>query len=272
MRTLLAVFIVFLAGCASFPNTKQALTPEGTFTYSIAGQSGPVIVLESGLSDDMSSWQEVVQPLSQFGQVLIYNRAGFHGSDSHSPTRDGKNIVAELKSLLENLQLPEPYLLVGHSLGGAYMELFAKTHPNKVSGVVLLDPNASRFTEQCQKHNLNYCEPPSSMPFWAEWLYPDAVSGEISGMKRTHVQINRAGKFPHIPLYVISAPTQNVQVGTEEKRRSDLYEKTQQEISQQSSISKFEVCQNCSHYVHHDQPERLINAVEWVISQKQKNN
>ena len=40
---------------------------------------------------------------------------------------------------LKERGLNGPYLLVGHSLGGLYVEAFAREHPHEVSGMVLID-------------------------------------------------------------------------------------------------------------------------------------
>jgi pimeloyl-ACP methyl ester carboxylesterase len=45
-----------------------------------------------------------------------------------------------LKQLLENAEVKGPYVLVGHSLGGLNMQVFADRYPDLVSGLILLDP------------------------------------------------------------------------------------------------------------------------------------
>jgi pimeloyl-ACP methyl ester carboxylesterase len=47
--------------------------------------------------------------------------------------------VAELHALLQAAEIPGPYVLVGHSLGGLFARLYAATYPNEVVGMVLVD-------------------------------------------------------------------------------------------------------------------------------------
>jgi pimeloyl-ACP methyl ester carboxylesterase len=49
-------------------------------------------------------------------------------------------MLSDLTALLERLNLPRPYVLVGHSYGGLLVRLYAERHPEKVAGLILLDP------------------------------------------------------------------------------------------------------------------------------------
>jgi pimeloyl-ACP methyl ester carboxylesterase len=54
--------------------------------------------------------------------------------------RDGRQIAAELRRALELAGLRPPYVLVGASLGGPYVRVFAGLYPDDVAALVLVDP------------------------------------------------------------------------------------------------------------------------------------
>ena len=56
-----------------------------------------------------------------------------------SVPRTGAMIVAELHAVLKKAGVQPPYVLVGHSLGGLYMSLYARTYPEEVAGLILVD-------------------------------------------------------------------------------------------------------------------------------------
>ena len=254
-----------LSSCSTLPNSKQAQTAHGSYTYYLSETTKPTVVLEAGLGDDMTTWQPLVTHIETISNVFTYNRAGFSGSKSHHAERNGAIIVKELRALLASVGATPPYILIGHSLGGGYMELYAKSFPEDVAGVILIDPNSSKYPQHCKAANLDYCDPPSSIPGWASLFLPNAVEGEIKGFAKTHSQINATNHFPNVPLVVLSASQTRDQQSIEV---SELYTQMHRDIASQSPISKFIVCKTCSHYIHHDNPQMIVDAIQWVINQQ----
>lgn len=101
------------------------------------------IVFENGLRGDLDGWSAVIAglaPATRQGWALFsYNRPGIGRSEATDRPRDGRQVVADLRELLRQQGLQPPFLLVGHSLGGLYQQLFARTHPGEVRGLVLVD-------------------------------------------------------------------------------------------------------------------------------------
>ena len=95
------------------------------------GCAGPVIVFKSGLGSDMSGWEQVARPLAAFAQIVLYDRPGIGRS---GPRRTGVllagTVAEELRACLHTIAMPPPYVLVGHSLGGFYMQAFARKYPH----------------------------------------------------------------------------------------------------------------------------------------------
>ncbi len=264
MKRWFVVVFMLLGGCTSVPHIQQVDTQYGTYAYALSGENEPTVVFESGLGDDMTSWQVVLEQMTGKARAFSYNRAGFRGSQSSVKARNGAVIVAELKDILETLNLTPPFILVGHSLGGGYMELFAKTYPSLTAGLVLVDPNASKYPSACKAQKLEFCDPPSGVPVWASWFLPDAVVGEISGFAKTHEQINQIDDFPDVPLVVLSAPNSRAAETEQQQKANALYRLMHQQLAQQSSQSKYVECEHCSHYLHQDEPQMVVEAIEWV--------
>jgi pimeloyl-ACP methyl ester carboxylesterase len=105
-----------------------------------SGQGGPTVLLETGLGAWSSHWALVQPTVAEHTRVCSYDRAGLGWSDSGPLPRDARQIATELRVLLQNAEIPGPYVLAGHSTGGLYARLFASLYPTDVVGLVLMDP------------------------------------------------------------------------------------------------------------------------------------
>ncbi|HVO43126.1 MAG TPA: alpha/beta hydrolase [Aggregatilineales bacterium] len=109
------------------------------------GEGIPAVVFESGQAGFSLDWMRVQPEVAKFSQAYSYDRAGLGWSDAGPHPRTPSRIVAELHSLLDVTEIPKPYILVAHSLGGRYVRLYAHHYPDDVAGMVLVDPYNEAF-------------------------------------------------------------------------------------------------------------------------------
>jgi pimeloyl-ACP methyl ester carboxylesterase len=103
------------------------------------GEGSPTVILEAGLDDFSIFWSQVQSEVSTFTRVCSYDRAGLGWSEASSDPRSSGNMVNELHTLLVNYRIEPPYVIAGHSFGGALMRLFAYDYPDAVAGIILID-------------------------------------------------------------------------------------------------------------------------------------
>src|SRR3989440_1282339 len=104
------------------------------------GSGSPTVVLVSGLAETsvyLGGW--IAPSVGQNTTVCAYDRAGQGRSDPPASPQDGVAVATDLHTLLDHAQIPGPYVLVGHSTGGAYVRVFAARYPDQVAGIVFLD-------------------------------------------------------------------------------------------------------------------------------------
>jgi pimeloyl-ACP methyl ester carboxylesterase len=146
MPTLLRTLILSLCWIASL---SAAAAPQPVIdtiagrrveSLTIRNAASPfTVVFEAGSRGTIDKWGQVLAGASREATVFAYNRPGYGNSDVAATPRDGRTVVEELRQLLQQKGLKPPYVLVGHSLGGLYMQLFARAYPDEVSGLVLVD-------------------------------------------------------------------------------------------------------------------------------------
>ncbi len=113
------------------------------------GAGQPTIILESGGGAPLETWIRVFDKVARFAPVVAYDRPGnpngLSEPDGQSPTP--RHIAERLHSLLRELGLKPPYVLVGHSWGGPLIRMFTAVYPNEVAGLVYVDPTDIRTKE-----------------------------------------------------------------------------------------------------------------------------
>ncbi len=211
----------------------------------IYGKSAPVVIFDSGSGDDSTVWNAVAPEVSQFARVVIYDRAGLGKSDP-KPGNDpitSKNSVEALKILLKKENIKPPYILVGHSRGGLNMQLFAEMYPHDVAGVILVDSVSRNQT-------FHDPAPPKTSNYYRE----------VISFDQSREEIKRAGKFPAVPLIVLTATKQH---GDTEKEI--LWRQWQHEMTKLSPEGKQIFAWNSGHYIQKQQPELVTDAIYTVI-------
>jgi len=235
--------------------------PEPEHQTIAIGNGGPTVVLESGLGDGLWPWFHVYTQLFRDVRTFAYSRAGYGESGDGPIHRSAVQIVGELRVTLRAAGQTPPYVLVGHSLGGLYMSLYAKLYPEEVAGLVLVDATPYTSKEQCdllipaELLNKGYCTLKDSI--LAMLHSPSREEGEA--MEETRRLIRNAGAMPNIPVRVLSGDSHG---------QGDAYEQywldRQQEVATAYN-GTLTVVQNSGHYIQTDQPHRVVSAVMEIV-------
>jgi pimeloyl-ACP methyl ester carboxylesterase len=103
------------------------------------GTGSPTVVIETGWGDSSASWGWVQPEVAKTTRVCTYDRAGMGWSEASPQPRTARVFAQELHTLLAQANETGPFVLVGHSLGGYTVRVYAHDYPAEVSGLVLID-------------------------------------------------------------------------------------------------------------------------------------
>ena len=87
----IAAAALLLAACGSAGDVRHARVSGAQVAYATFGTAGPVVVLESGLGEDMREWRAVAQALAPCARVVTYDRPGIGRS---APRPDAAALLA----------------------------------------------------------------------------------------------------------------------------------------------------------------------------------
>ena len=104
------------------------------------GSGSPTVVIDTGWGDSSAGWGWVQTEVAKSTRICTYDRAGMGWSEVSPQPRTAREFAKELHTLLANANEPGPFVLVGHSLGGYTMRVYAHDYPEEVAGLVLIDP------------------------------------------------------------------------------------------------------------------------------------
>ena len=120
--------------------SQQVGLPDGrTMRTVVAGSGDPLVVFEGGIAVCASMWMTVQRSVAEETRTFAYDRAGCGGSDDDPRPRSLQRMADDLAAVLAAAGLGGPAVLVGASLGAPILQLFARAHPRRVAGVVLVD-------------------------------------------------------------------------------------------------------------------------------------
>lgn len=240
---------------------KKITTANGTFEYSLSVKESPAIILINGGGGPIEGWYKVFHELAKDHTVMAYNRLGIGGSSKPGSPQHGTAIVHSLKQLLDDIELTPPYLLVGHSLGGLYANLFARMLPDQVSGVVLLEASHP------QDLQINDTLPApirllNRILSIFDNFNPSRQWSETHFVEQTATQISQAGPFPDIPLFVVSGTKKPPFMSAQ---AFEIRTNNQLDLVQLSKMGKQIPATASGHFPQMTEPDLVIQAIRDVV-------
>jgi pimeloyl-ACP methyl ester carboxylesterase len=151
------------AGPAASGDFAGKVTVSGRGVYlECHGRGSPTVVLQSGYGNGGDIWSAasahppaVAKGLATTNRVCVYDRPGStlqvdaNGTPLPTPQpgrsdpvpqpRTATAVVTEWHDLLAAAGVPGPYLVIGHSVGGLFGLIYARTYPDQVAGMVMVD-------------------------------------------------------------------------------------------------------------------------------------
>lgn len=254
----IAVLLSSLSGSVVMSQTIDTKVDVGGnyLNFHIVKGHGMPILFESGGGDDSTVWNDILPPLADITNttLIAYDRPGF-GKSGFDRNRHGiVNGVSDLEKGLKSLGYDGNVMLVAHSLGGLYAELYTARHPDRVKSIVLIDSTESCFLTPEQLDN-------------TEKTYKNQMDGFKANRPgvyyllsdyRSMAEVMRKVAFP-TSIPVIDIVSENPPFPSEVERQH--WEQCHQQFVAAAANRVGILATGTGHYVFHDNPVLVINAI-----------
>ena len=228
------------------------------------GQGSPTFVLEAGEGGSSEAMNGLKQALAERGIACSYDRANQGGSGSAPTPRTAAEIVADLNALLTAASVPGPYVLVGHSAGGMFVQTYARTFPENVAGVIAMNPvpplaewREQGFPEMTKQERAG------------EIAYYEGENGESFDYRVSSEQTARAPAPPDVPFeMLISTIAQCDSPDDICGRTYPAYEAIMEAVSQEWSDGGFSQVES-GHEIYLGDLEAVLAVVDDVLARIQ---
>jgi pimeloyl-ACP methyl ester carboxylesterase len=247
------------------------------------GDGAPAVVVDAGLADQLEKLKPLQERLSGVTRVITYNRAGYGQSDPGPLPRDSGQEAEELKALLERASIPEPYVLVGHSLGALNVQVFASKYPKAVAGMVLMDPPplsfilgqewgelrgmAERMTTEWQAIADSAGESADVQGKMKSAFFRMIASEHREMFGQSAKLVSAAATFGDKPLVVIASGKPNPAFGEAAEKFQQYWVGQNRALAGKSTAGKFILAEGASHFLYVDVPELVVETVRSIVQE-----
>lgn len=147
-KILLLIILVVTAFTCNQNSSDRFVVIDGHKQHILdMGTGSPVVIFITGAGADLKNFSTVQTEIAKLTRTLSYDRAGIGLSEELNTERTVDHFAVELNEILEKENIEPPYLMVSHSLGGFIARWYVHAYPDKVAGMVLIDPAYEGFMD-----------------------------------------------------------------------------------------------------------------------------
>lgn len=251
------------------------------------------------------SWVAVQRDVSQFTQACWYDRAGYGWSDPARGPRTSADAASDLHAVLNAAHVSAPYVLVGHSLGGLNVRVYAGLFRQDVAGLVLVEASHEDVDERIPRGRPRVRLPTSFRPAFDTWMAFAAATGllrisshgalsderqpaaitasewatiqQLAALPKaaqasaaewfgpSAEQARTAGHLGTLPLAVLTAGRLS-RGGPEENEDHRAWLQLQSELAHLSKDGRHMIVANSGHMMPFDSPEAIVSATREIVT------
>jgi pimeloyl-ACP methyl ester carboxylesterase len=267
LAILLSISTLGFVGCAREGVPRMVNAGGYRVRTLIQGHGTPAVVfISGGFGAALEAWSKVQPKVSQFTRSIAYDRGGTWKSEPAPLPRDSARIAAELHAVLRHAGIKTPCVLVGQSIGGIHVRVFAHLYPDDVAGIVLVDPTAEYLYARLQAEEpvvwqRMETEKPEMDKEINRWPWAGSRS-EYEELNSDLQQARQAWPLPAVPVTLLTA----TRADSAATARVDAIKlELHRALLQRVPGAKHIVTNKSGHSIHMEEPDLVVAAIRDVV-------
>lgn len=234
------------------------------------GEGSPVVIFITGAGVELNNFNTVQTEIATLTRTLSYDRAGIGLSEEINTERSVDHFANELNEILVKEKIDPPYLLVSHSLGGFIARWFVHTYPEKVAGMVLIDPAYEGFMDTLR--NTRSAEQRRRMKDMVDLGIsnaPKTTRKELELLKKDE-ELMRSTRLPlNIPITMLTSGRFSEKERKEGSTAEDISKWVQfhERLKVQAPQMKHLVTEKSGTFIHQEEPELVIDQIKTILEE-----
>jgi pimeloyl-ACP methyl ester carboxylesterase len=228
------------------------------------GHGDTTVLLISGFGGDTTSWASIEPAIAHHARVCSYDRPGTGTSDPATSNATFTTQARDLRTLLDTIGEPGPYVAVGHSFGGAAAITFASRFADDVTGLVLVDASPSTWPAALCAVVEDGSEGAAMLRGLCTHAFPPTGNREQLDVVAAFAEVAQIASLGSLPMAVITATHREVPAdlaAPEVERLNGAWNQGQQTWMALSSNARLVSVDDTGHNVQIDQPGVVIDQI-----------
>jgi len=246
------------------------------------GSKSPSIIVQSGFNGYGSEgeWGAVIEKISKKNRICIYDRAHMGKSDKLLKANTINDTSKQLQTLLKNVDINPPYIMVGHSYGSYPVRAYNHLYPEEVVGILLIDPSQygqwsnriAKWKPETETYNIN--QEADRLEELSYWNDPMKNFG-LYDLKANEKILKETDDFKDTPLVLLWAkdgiwiPEIDRGKNPVWTRMKNMYIKSIEDMNKLSSNMKVEFSRTTEHNIHFYEPETVVKQLNYLLNNLQ---
>ncbi len=231
------------------------------------GQGATTVLLVAGFGGGADGWATIEPAIAARARVCSTERRGTGASDPATSTQTFTTQATDLHTLLGTVGEPGPYVVVGHSFGGAEAVTFASLFADQVTGLVLVDATPTTWPAAVCAVPDDGSDAAATLRGVCAMFAPTGNSEHLDAVT-AFAEAARIVSLGSLPMVVITATQRELPAdlaASEVDRLNEVWNLGQKDWMKRSTAAHLVAVEHTGHHIEIDQPAVVIEGITGLL-------